>query len=70
MNQTIVAIGMSIFVFGAIIEFVAFVSMAFYPVRRILPLKSPVQLLAPGCAIFYLGVAIVILARLCESAIP
>ena len=64
MNQTMVAIGMSIVVLGVIIEFVAFAAMAFYPVRRFLPLKSPIQLQSTGCAMFCLGVVTLFLARL------
>ena len=65
MNQTLIAIGMSIVILGLIIEFIAFAAMAFYPVRRILPLKSPLQLQSTGCALFSLGVVTLLLAQLC-----
>ena len=64
MSQTMFAIGISIVVLGLIIEFVAFAAMAFYPVRRILPLKSPIHLQSTGCAVLFLGVVTVFLARL------
>ena len=64
MSQTMSAIGMSIVVLSLIIEFVAFAAMAFYPVRRVLPLKSPIQMQSTGCALFFLGVVTVFITRL------
>ncbi|MBL8814503.1 MAG: hypothetical protein JNL58_00630 [Planctomyces sp.] len=70
MNQAMVAIGMSIVVLGLIVEFVAIAAMAFYPIRRLLPLKSPIQLQSAGCAAFFLGVVTLFLARLFTAAQP
>jgi len=64
MQGAVQAIGISIVVFGLLIEFVAFFAMAFYPVRRAIPLKSPMLLQSVGCATFVVGVVIIVVGKL------
>lgn len=63
MEKSICAIGVTISVIGLAIEFVAFAGMAFYPVRKALPVKSPIQLQSSGCAVFFLGVLVTLAGR-------
>ncbi len=59
------ALGIAITTVGFLTEIVAFVAMESYPLRRTLPLKSPLQLLSIGCVVFFLGAFTLVLARLC-----
>ncbi|QDU39343.1 hypothetical protein Mal4_36840 [Maioricimonas rarisocia] len=56
--------GMGIVIAGLVIEFVAFAGMAFYPVRRALPVRSPIRLQSAGCGLFYLGVLVIVLGQM------
>ena len=63
-GHMIVNIGIAIAVVGFLVEVVAFAGIAFYPVRRALPFKSPIQLQSAGCGLFFVGVVIIVAGRL------
>ncbi len=60
MEHPVSILGMGILIVGLLIEFVAFAGMAFYPVRRVLPVKSPITLQSTGCLTFYIGVLVLL----------
>jgi len=64
MEHPVALLGIIVVVCGLLIEFVAFAGMAFYPVRRALPVLSPSQLQSVGCAIFFVGVLILFVGQL------
>ena len=49
---------------GFIIEMVAMAAMGSYPIRRALPVQSPVALQAMGCTVFMGGWILLLVAEL------
>lgn len=64
MGPALVQLGLTCAVLGVAVEFVAFFGIAFYPVRRALPVKSPIQWQSLGCLMFCGGVLLIIAGRL------
>jgi hypothetical protein len=58
------SLGWAVLAGGLAIEVVAFLGMGYYPIRRALPVKSPLQLQAFGCMLFYAGFVLLVLASL------
>ena len=64
MEHPVALLGIAIVVCGLLLEFVAFAGMAFYRIRRALPVKSPIQLQSAGCGLFFVGVLVVFAGQL------
>jgi hypothetical protein len=63
LSDALFRLGQIVFVGGLVIEVVAFIAMAFEPIRRGLGLRSPLHLQAIGCMLFFTGVTVIVLAR-------
>ena len=50
------SIAIGLFILGFAIEALAVIAIVWYPLRRILPFKSPFELQSYGCMCFYIGV--------------
>ena len=55
MHDVLTTIGVSIVVAGLLIEILGFAGIAYGPVARRLPMRSPLQLQVIGCMTFYAG---------------
>ena len=64
MEHPVALLGTIVVICGLLIEFVAFAGIAFYPVRRALPVQSPIQLQSVGCATFFVGVLVLFVGQL------
>lgn len=63
MENAISVLGIVIVVAGLLVEFVAFAGMTCYPIRRALPFKSPLDLQACGCMMFFAGVVVLVIGQ-------
>lgn len=63
LGEVILLIGITLNVGGFMAEIVAFLGMAYYPIRRVLPFKSPLELQALGCLCVYVGLPLVCLGQ-------